>query len=135
MNQTQITYFKNKVNAAKQLVSELLWDGKKEGAKLTNEEKVAQIQSGKARFRVEDFAGRGCPRGMSDLFRFFDFEGEDEIMAKNDLIHRQTERIVAKAKREADKIELQFVLEKLKDPAKALDDYITKYTAIAEKED
>ena len=38
------------------------------------------------------------------------------------------EKKIDKAIREADKIAMNFVLEKLEDPAKALDDFIEKYT-------
>jgi hypothetical protein len=128
MNRTQINYFESKIEAAKRQVGLAIREMATKLPDLSTEEKAAQILSGKARFKIEKFSGSECPWNADNLFSFFDFEGEDEITAKNAAIQKQTEKTIAKANREADRLETNFVLEKVKDPVKALDDFIAKYT-------
>jgi hypothetical protein len=128
VNQTQIRYFEEKVKAAKAQVKSSILRNIQEHPTLTAGVKAAQIQSGKARFKIERFSGPDCPYGAKELFKFFEFEGEDEITAKNALINKRADKLISKIEREAEKIATNFVLEKLKDPSKALDDFIEKYT-------
>lgn len=128
MNKTQINYFKEKVNQALKEAIRGIEESMPEVSDLTTEEKVGQITAGKARFRLEEFAGGRCPYAADKLFQFFEFAGDDEIEMQQRVRVREIDKLVKKARREADTIATNFVLEKLEDPAQALDDFIRKYS-------
>ena len=83
MNQTQIVYFEKKIEAALRGVKSSIKDSAETLPALSYGEKAAQIESGKARFRIEKFSGPDCPYRADHLFEFFEFNGEDEITSKN----------------------------------------------------
>lgn len=126
MNQTQIAYFERKIETALRSAKRSI-DDSVVSEEMTTGQKVAQIMTGKARFKVEAFAGADCPYDAEKLFRFFEFEGADEIKSRNAAAVVAAEKKRREAEREAGKLLDAFVLEKLADPVAAIDDFIGKY--------
>lgn len=111
MKKSRITDFQEKISATKKALERKLKDHYAP-EKLTTADKVAQLMSGRARFKLERFEGDACPYGTPTLLEFYEFEGEEDMDARNtarDLFVKKTMDAVSKA---LEDIEMNFVLEK-----------------------
>ena len=127
MNKAQINFFETKKIKALATIKKYLAEAHK-AEKITTEDKVAQIMSGEARFKIERFADETCPYGTTTLFEFFEFKGEEDLHARNMATEARFQSQVKIVERELDKIETNFVFEKDGfDATQALFDLIEKY--------
>ena len=137
MNKTQINYFCDKIEAALRKIKNSCYSQEEDDEdidtkfELTQEEKIGQILKGEARFKAELFECGSCPSYSGKMFDFFQFVGEDELLAKKLSYKKELEtklnKIEKEAKREAERLKDDFVLERLADPTKAINDYIARY--------
>jgi len=126
VNKTQISYFCDKVDAALRQVKRHSVDD--DQFELSNEERIGQLLRGEARFKSERFGGGSCPSYADQMFKFFEFIGEDELNAKKLDAARQAQRNQKSAERAAEKLKDDFVLERVKDPNEAVEKFLEKFT-------